>query len=122
MIVGYRPGHILLGYKFVIHIGQVPIYVFTNPLKYFLGLGYAVKTLFPLYWYGVYRGGNILMDGQTVRLGTNFMSAFWIGLIVAAIITVIIYTIKLRGILKTIPKTPLPIKEEELYVKKKSID
>ena len=120
MAVGYRFGRVLTGWKVI--EGH---FIYYNPLKYFLGLGYMLRTLFPQYYYFWYQYPEPAIfrstSNQTVA-STNFMSALWIGLIIAAIITAVVYAIKLKGIMKAIPKAPLPTGEMELSVKKKSTD
>ena len=41
LLVGYRPGHLLLGWK-DLNVGPAVV----NPLKYFPGLSYVLKTGF----------------------------------------------------------------------------
>ncbi len=121
LLVGYRPGYALAGFNTV---GMNT--VFTNPLKYFPALGYLLKTFFPYYWnfyhYNPDNPGGPLYNVFAPKPAEIFMLAFWIGLIVAAIITAIVYAIKLKGMLSVIPKTPLPTDENELFVNKKSTD
>ena len=122
LLVGYRPGSAIAGFNIVgTHMA------FTNPLKYFPVLEYIFKTFFPYYWN--FYNFNPLNIGDTVyntfsnlKEAEIFMLTLWIGLIIAAIITAVVYAIKLKGIMKAIPKAPLSTGERELSVKKKSID
>ena len=50
LLIGYRPGHLLLGWS----NGKVNL-IFSNPLNYLPGLGYVLKTYFPIYWMYVFR-------------------------------------------------------------------
>ncbi|MGC8562759.1 MAG: hypothetical protein ACP5UZ_05490 [Thermoplasmata archaeon] len=122
ILVGYRPGFALSGFNIVdSHI------VFTNPVKYFPVLGYTLKTFFLYYWNyyhynpAVNPGGSLYntFDLKPVEI---FMFAVWLGLIVVAITTAIVYAVKLRGIRNAIQKAPQSTGNRELSVKKKSID
>ncbi|MCL5681283.1 MAG: hypothetical protein M1515_04475 [Candidatus Thermoplasmatota archaeon] len=113
LLVGYRPGSVLFGFK-PAGSGLVLI-VYNNPLKYFLGLSYVLKTFFPTYWYHVYHFNptyvNAVAVESQIKAANNFMFAVWLGLIVAAIIVAVVYAIKLRANLKATPKTPMPVLE-----------
>ena len=96
LLVGYRPGHLLLGWK-DLNVGPAVV----NPLKYFPGLSYVLKTFFPLYFEYVYRvPPNIPLTLNAINQGyaaLNFFSLFWIGLIIAIILTAILYAVKIRS-------------------------
>ena len=109
LLVGYRPGHILLGFNPEKTVNFVIAY--TYPLRYLLGLSNVLKTFFPLYWNYVYHFSNEydgLPISSQVADATHFLLAFWVGLIVAAIITAVVYAIKLKGALRAFPRIPLP--------------
>lgn len=81
---------------------------FFNPypkaqFKYLPGIGYLTKTFFPLFWHDLYHPtGSIMSAGQRALLGGQFVGfehfivALWYGLVVAAIITAIVYYLILR--------------------------
>jgi hypothetical protein len=96
LLAGYRPGHLLLGWKDL----NVGLDV-ANPLKYFPGLIYVLKTFFPLYFDYVYRvPPSIPLSLNAINQGyatLNFFSLFWIGLIIAIVLTAILYAVRIRS-------------------------
>lgn len=98
LAVGYRPGNILHGFP---HAGYLP--VTSTPFQYFPGLGYLVKAFFPLYYLYYILNPDLFLvpppwfHSQVVG-ATHFLLAFWIGLIIAAVTTAIVCSIKIKGV------------------------
>ena len=96
LLIGYRPGHLLLGWS----NGKVNL-VFSNPLNYLPGLGYVLKTYFPIYWMYVFRGPTeiplLSNEISQIYAALNFLSLFWIGLTFAVVVTAILYSQKIKS-------------------------
>ena len=95
LLIGYRPGHLLLGWS----NGKVNL-IFSNPLNYLPGLGYVLKTYFPIYWMYVFRGPTeiplLSNEISQIYAALNFLSLFWIGLTFAVVVTAILYSQKIK--------------------------
>ncbi len=84
-----------------------------TPFQYFPGLGYIIKTFFPVYWDVNYQNspGEHIITHQQVGAalvqfhnGEHFILGFWYGLIIAATITAAVYIFELKNFDKTKPK------------------
>ena len=84
-----------------------------TPFQYFPGLGYIIKTFFPVYWDVNYQNfpGNHIISHQQVgealvqfQNGEHFILGFWYGLLIAATITAVVYIFELKNFDKTKPK------------------
>ena len=86
------------------------------PFKFFPGLGYIVKTLYPDFWFTNYNPmwpGKIISAQQKVAIqiqvhnAETFLFVFWYVMMMAAAVTAVLYAIKLSGIYGVTPRTPL---------------
>ncbi len=86
-----------------------------TPFQYFPGLSYIIKTFFPIYWefnYNYGPGRIITSQQRSTALvqfhnGELFILGFWYGLIIAAILTAVVYFIKFRNSYKMAPRARL---------------
>lgn len=88
-----------------------------TPFQYFPGLGYIIKTYFPVYWNVNYQNfpvGHIITHQEVgaalvqFHNGEHFILGFWYSLIIAAILTAVVYIIKLINLYNAVPKAMTP--------------
>ena len=65
------------------------------------GIGYVLKTYFPIYWVYVYRSPTeiplLSNEISQIYAALNFLSLFWIGLTFAVVVTAILYSQKIKS-------------------------
>jgi hypothetical protein len=111
LLVGYRPGKILYGFPHAPYLG-----IFPTPFQPFPGLGNIVWTLFPSYVVFDILGADAVIPppvlSSQVAGATQFLLVFWTGLITAAVVTAIVYTIRFKGIRRKSTRVP-PLQETQ---------
>jgi hypothetical protein len=85
------------------------------PFNYVPGVGYIVKTFYPLYWSDVYHPTNSIVT-QNMRAAVvgqlmgvdHFMIVLWTALIIASVITLAFYGLKFKGSFMRASKDSVP--------------